>query len=74
MNPGGRVLVCEALLPGRNEPSLLNLIDLEMLVMSGGQERTEQQYRKLFESAGLRLGAVHPAAVGLSILEAEPEG
>jgi len=71
INPGGRVLVCEVLLPGKNEPSLLNLIDLEMLVMSGGRERTEPQYRELFESAGLRLSAVHPAAVGMSVLEAE---
>lgn len=74
LKPGGKILVCEVLLPARNEPGLVNLIDLEMLAMSGGQERTEQQYRSLFEGAGLRLGAVYPAAVGMSILEAEPKG
>jgi hypothetical protein len=72
VNPGGKVLLCEVVLPGRNEPSLVNLIDLEMLAMSGGQERTEQEYRNLLESSGLRLHAVYPAAVGMSILEAVP--
>lgn len=66
---GGKVLVCEFLLPGKNEPSVMKLIDLEMLAISGGHERTEQEFRALFESAGLRLNGIHGTRSGMSILE-----
>jgi hypothetical protein len=66
MNPGGRVLLGEALLPDTTEPSPAKLIDLEMLVMNvrGARQRTESECRDLFAQAGLRMsgvvGHVHP--------------
>jgi len=64
------VLLCESVLPERNEPGVVNFLDLEMLAISGGQERTEQEYRALFESAGLQLSGITPMRFGMSILEA----
>lgn len=48
------------------------MLDLEMIVMtSGGRERTLDEYRALFASAGLRLERVLPTAGPFSILEAK---
>jgi SAM-dependent methyltransferase len=50
--PGGRVAIIEMLLPPGNEPSFAKLLDLEMLVLAGGRERTAEQYRALLAAAG----------------------
>jgi len=68
--PGGKILLCEFVRPGKNKPSAVNLIDLEMLVISGGQERSEQEFRELFEAAGLQMTAVYPTRSGRCVLEA----
>jgi len=71
VGPGGKVLLCEFVLPESNKPGFANLLDLEMLVISGGQERSEREFRKLFESAGLSLAGIYPTRSGQSVLEAE---
>ncbi len=71
MPDDGRVLLVELVLTPGNEFHLGKLIDVEMLVMTdGGLERTEAGYQKLFESAGLRLHAVHETPTPWSIVEA----
>jgi SAM-dependent methyltransferase len=74
MAPGGRVLVVERVVPEvvtRDAAELL-MIDLNMLIVPGGRERTEAEYRDLFAGAGLALGAVtHPfPPFGDCVLEA----
>jgi ubiquinone/menaquinone biosynthesis C-methylase UbiE len=69
ISPNGKLLVIEAVLPGRNEPSLNKFMDLNMLVMTGGCERTEAEYHALFESAGFRLTRAIPTPSGFSWLE-----
>lgn len=70
MAPQGRVLVAETIIPTGNEPDSIKLVDANMLVVTGGVERTETQYAKLFAAAGLRLKRVIPTAQPISILEA----
>ena len=71
MRDDGRVLLVEMVLTPGNEFHLGKLVDIEMLVMTdGGLERTEAGYQKLFESAGLRLHAVHETPTPWSIVEA----
>ncbi len=70
MAEGGRIVIIQGLLPEGAEPSPLFLWDIHMLVMSGGGERTLEEYRKLLDRAGLRLARVESAATGISILEA----
>jgi hypothetical protein len=69
MKHGGRVLVAEiVLLPGR-ETSIQKFIDLQLMILSPGQERTEAQYRKLLEAAGFTLARIIPTVSPYSILE-----
>jgi len=56
MGDKGHVLLVERVIPPGNDPFDAKLTDLEMLVFNpGGKERTEPEYRALFEEAGLKL-------------------
>ena len=68
----GRLVVVEMIVPERVEPGFVQLMDLNMLVMTGGLERTEREYADLFAGAGFRLARVVPTASPFSVLEARP--
>lgn len=70
MKPSGRVLVAETIIPPGNDPSTIKLIDANMLVVTGGTERTEAEYAALFAAAGLRLERVVSTGSAISVLEA----
>lgn len=70
MNPRGKVLVVETLVSPGDEPGLAKLLDMEMLVMSSGRERTVEEYAALFEASGFKLNRVIPTQSPMSILEA----
>jgi len=70
LRPGGAVLVVETVVgrPGFEVQAAFS--DLNMLVMPGGRERTEQAYAALFAAAGLRLDGVIDTSSPMSIVEA----
>ena len=70
MKPGGRVILLDSVLQAANAPDFGKLIDLEMVVMTGGRERTEEEFRGLFERAGFALTRVIPTQSPLSVIEA----
>ncbi len=73
MADGGRVLIVERLIPddpGQAVPALLS--DLNMLVVTGGKERTNAEYGELLAAAGLALGAVTPVAYPYGVIEGVP--
>jgi hypothetical protein len=72
MPPEGRLLVIEQVVASRGEPGdwMTKFLDLQMLILLGGQERTEAEFRDLFAAAGLRLQRVIPTASPSSVLEA----
>lgn len=72
MNDFGRLLVIEVLLPESPKPSFGSLLDLNMLVMSGGRERTEAEYRRLFDASGFLLTKVIATMAPISVIEAIP--
>lgn len=72
MDPSGRVLVVENVIPEGNAPSFGKLMDLEMLMAPGGRERTEAEYRDLFTAAGFRVQQIHSTYAPQSIIEAVP--
>ena len=72
MNPGGRLLLIEMVLPPGNAPHPGKILDMMMLVGPGGRERTEQEYRTLLEQAGFRLTRVVPTESAVSVIEAVP--
>jgi hypothetical protein len=55
MLPGGRVAVIEQVLGDIGQPGPAPLMDLNMMVMLGGRERSETEYGQLFAAARLRL-------------------
>ena len=73
MGPEARLLVVEPILPERPESSpfdaMLAHTDLNMLVVTGGRERTEADFRTLIERAGLRTTRVLPTPATMSIIE-----
>lgn len=70
--PGGKVLVVESVVPPGNEPGFVKWLDLTMLVIPEGKERTADEYRDLFAAAGLRLNRIVRTAGELDVLEAVP--
>jgi hypothetical protein len=66
----GRVLLVERLVEGPNEGPEAKWIDMQMLVMAGGRERTREQFEELLGKAGLRLLNVTPTSGTLVVLEA----
>jgi len=72
MGPQARLLIVESVIPPGNEPFMGKFLDLTMLVIPGGKERTETEYRTLFESAGFHLTRIVPTAGDVSVLEGKP--
>lgn len=64
-----RLLLVECVVPSGNEPAFGKLMDLNMLLVPGGVERTALEYRRLFESAGFHLTRIVPTADVVSVIE-----
>jgi hypothetical protein len=56
----GRLLIVESILSEKPAPHFGNLLDLEMLLMPGGRERTESEYRQLLSRAGFEISRIVP--------------
>jgi hypothetical protein len=70
MKPTGRLLIVEMVLPEGDAPHPGKMIDLLMLVTTGGQERSESEYRQLLDNSGFQLTRVIPTKSAVSIVEA----
>ena len=71
MTPGGKLLLVEAVIPQSDEPAFSKFIDLNMLVMTGGRERTEAEYRNLLAAAGFELTRIISTPSPFSVIEGE---
>ncbi len=66
----GKILVVDAVIKPGNSRDVNKFIDLQMLLINkGGRERTEQEFRKLFQNADLELLKIIPTASMFSIVE-----
>ena len=72
MPAGGRLLVIEQLVPEEIQPGMVHLMDLNMLVMTGGLERTATEYGSLLARAGFRVTRVIPTPSPFSLIEGAP--
>jgi hypothetical protein len=68
----GALLLVELLIGGENIPSFGKFIDIAMLSLTGGRERTEPEYATLLSSAGFRLNRVIPVNAQFCVIEAFP--
>jgi hypothetical protein len=67
-----RLLVVEFMICGQNQPCFAKMSDIQMMVRTGGRNRTEQEFRLLFASSGFELNRVIATAVGMDIIETKP--
>lgn len=74
MSATGKVLVIESVIPPGNEPFGGKLLDLVMLLIPGGKERTAAEYRTLFEQAGFEVTRIIPTTSEISIVEGKKAG
>jgi hypothetical protein len=70
---GGRLLLIEFVLSEDGEP-FGRFVDLDVLVMAGGKERTAGEFRSLLAEAGFALRGVRATRSKVSLVEAEPAG
>jgi hypothetical protein len=68
----GTLFVLEMMLGGDCEPLLARSTDLNMLVLTGGRERTRQAFEQLLAQAGYRVRSVQPIADLTCLVEAVP--
>jgi O-methyltransferase domain/Dimerisation domain len=68
----GRLLVIEMVIKPGNVPQPAKWLDLNMLVLPGGRERTEAEYRDLYAKAGFRLERIVPTPTEVSVIEGKP--
>jgi len=66
----GRVILLESVVQPGNVPDFGKLIDMEMLLIPGGRERTADEFAALFARAGFELTRIVPTASPLSVIEA----
>ena len=71
-SPTSRLFVVELVIGAPNEDLASRILDLHMLVMPGGRERTDGQWRSLFERGGWRLAEVRPTATLFRVLVGSP--
>ena len=70
MKPGAKLLIVEFVLPEGDTPHFGKLVDMVMLAIPGGEERTPEEYRTLLASSGLEMTRVVPTTSDVSIVEA----
>src|SRR5262249_54432369 len=69
---GGKLIVVDAVVPTESGFSPVKFMDLAMMLFVGGKERTEEEFRALFESSGWRLNRVIPTSSQLAVIEGLP--
>jgi hypothetical protein len=70
MKPESKLLIVEFVLPADNSPHPGKFLDMVMLTVAGGEERTADEYGALLAKAGLRMTRVVPTESAASIVEA----
>lgn len=70
--PDGRLLIVDRVLKSGNVPDPARFMDINMLVMLGGRERTADDFERILADAGFQLARVIPTKSALSIVEAVP--
>ena len=70
--PGARLVAVDGVVPPGDEPHVTKTVDLIMLALSNGKERSAEEFDQLFTSAGFRLDNIVPTPTPFSFIEATP--
>ena len=68
----GRLLIIETVVPEGNDPSPSKLFDMFMMLLPDGMERSEAQFRALFNASGFALTGITPTQSPVSVIEGRP--
>ena len=68
----GRLLIVETIVPEANSACFSKLLDINMMVMTSGRERTKSEFQRLLHGADFRLNRIIPTLAPQSIVEAIP--
>lgn len=71
MKPTSKVLVIESVIQPGNDEDWGKWLDLTMLTIPEGKERTAEEYSELFASVGLKLTSIVPTGASVSVIVAE---
>jgi len=66
----GRVILLESVIAAGGAPDFGKFLDIEMLMLPGGRERTAEEFRALFAQSGFEMTKVVPTKSPLSVVEA----
>ena len=69
MARGGKLLLVEMVIPRDDSPHFGKFLDLVMMVMNGGRERTEGEFRSLLAASGFKLTRVIPNRSPVCLIE-----
>jgi len=72
MTPAARLMVIERLLPETSEPGMSVWMDLHMLVIAGGRERTATELRELLRAGGFEVDEIVTTPTGNGLVVARP--
>ena len=67
-----KLVLVELVVPDGFAPHMAHILDLEMMVLCDGKERTEKEYRELLAAAGFKLTRIIPTDGHFSLVEATP--
>lgn len=66
----GKLLVIESVIEKGNDPSFGKILDLTMLLIPGGMERTREEYDALLKKGGFTISRIVPTSAQVSVIEA----
>jgi hypothetical protein len=69
----GKIILCEFVISPGNQPNISKWIDIEMLMLPGGRERTEEEFTQLLRHAGFRLSRLIHMKSSMCLIEAKWE-
>lgn len=72
MQPNARLIVVDCVVPENDVPDFSKTFDLNMMVMTGGKERTRAEFEQLLAAAGFKLLRVIQTDMPTCIVEAQP--
>lgn len=65
----GRLIIVDAIVQENSDPDMSKWLDLEMLLLPGGRERTRREWDALMTQAGFTITKAVPIALGKSVIE-----
>jgi hypothetical protein len=73
MAQDSKLLLLEMVVPLANPGDFSHLLDLNVMVMNGGRERTRAEFKVLLDAAGYKMNRIIPTLAPQSLIEATPK-